>query len=193
MIELMNQVYVESIAKAKSYYDNFNDVIHDWEHSERVATNARLIADHIGYEDKDFLTLCALWHDTARTEQSEGHEEQSALLAEKDLIARGVDKEIGEKAYEVIRFHKSTANPTTTEGKIMRDADKLDIFTAGRWKKCAVAGWKKEYVDDLQKTVETMGKYPDAFTYDYTKELFKQRVPSFLRYYDTVKNQLPVQ
>ena len=186
----MNQIYSDSIVKAKSYYDGFDDVIHDWEHSERVATNARLIADNLGYEDKDFLTLCALWHDTARTQQSEGHEEQSALWAEKDLLSRGIDRETAEKAYEAIRFHKSTANPTTIEGKIIRDADKLDIFTVGRWEKCDAAGWKREYVDDLQKTVESMGKYPDAFTYDYTKELFKQRVPSFLKYYDSVKDKL---
>lgn len=186
----MNQVYTTSIVKAKSYYDDIDDVIHDWEHSVRVATNARLIADNLGYEDKDFLTLCALWHDTARTKQSEGHEEQSAIWAEKDLLARGVDKETAEKAYDAIRFHKSSAKPTTIEGKIIRDADKLDIFNVSRWKKCAVAGWKKEYIDDLVKTVETMGKYPNAFNYEFTKELFKQRVPGFLRYYESVRDKL---
>lgn len=187
----MNHIYADSIARAKSFYDGFDDVIHDWEHSERVAENARLIADHLGYEDKAFLTLCALWHDAARTTQSEGHEEAGALLAEKDLLARGVDKTTAEKAYEAIRFHKSSANPTTIEGRIIRDADKLDIFTAARWKKCEASGWRKDYVDDLRKTVETMGKYPDAFTYGFTKELFKQRRPIFLEYYESIKEQLP--
>lgn len=181
----MNVQYASSIARAKSLYDGFYDVIHDWEHSERVATNARLIADNIGYKDKEFLELCALWHDTARTQGVvEGHEEESALMAEKDLIHHGVDKETAERVYTAIRFHKSTSSPTTTEGKIIRDADKLDIFTVARWRKCAEAGWIKEYVDDLRKTVASHGKYPDAFTYDYTKEQFKKRLPSFLRYYE---------
>ena len=43
----MNIIYAASIAKAKSLYDNFHDVIHDWQHSERVAANALLLADVI--------------------------------------------------------------------------------------------------------------------------------------------------
>src|SRR5579863_10080858 len=108
----MNSLYNASALKAKSFYDNFDDVIHDWEHSERVATNARLIADNVGYTDKEFLELSALWHDAARTKGfTEGHEEESALMAEKDLVQHGVDKETAERAYAAIRFHKSSSRP----------------------------------------------------------------------------------
>jgi HD superfamily phosphodiesterase len=189
----MNSAYATSIARAKNLYDGFYDVIHNWEHSERVATNARLIADAIGYEgDKDFLELCALWHDAARTQGfTDGHEEEGALMAKQDLIQHGVDKETAERVYTAIRFHKSSSNPTTTEGKIIRDADKLDIFTVARWENCAKAGWIKEYVDDLRKTVAAHRKYPDAFTYDFTKEQFAQKLPEFLSYYESVKDSLP--
>lgn len=188
----MNRLYAESISRVRKLYDGFYDVIHDLEHSERVAANARLIADQIGYKDKEFLELCALWHDAARTQSVvEGHEEESALMARKDLLTHGVDEETAERVYEAIRFHKSTSNPTTTEGKIIRDADKLDIFTVRRWKKCADAGWTHEYADDLRKTVAAHGKYPDAYTYAFTKDQFKERFPSFIRYYESVKAQLP--
>src|SRR5581483_4395663 len=150
----MSSEYAASIARAKKLYYGFYDVIHDWGHSERVATNARLIADSIGYKDKEFLELCAFWHDAARTQGVvEGHEEEGALMAEKDLLQHGVDKETAERVYKAIRFHKSSSNPTTIEGRIIRDADKLDIFTVARWKKCAEAGWTKEYADDLRKTI----------------------------------------
>lgn len=188
----MTKMYLDSIAEAKSLYKGFYDVIHDWEHSERVAVNARLIADNIGYKDKAFLELCALWHDAARTQGfTDGHEEEGAIMARKDLLARGADEKLADRVYEAIRFHKSTSNPTTVEGKILRDADKLDIFTVRRWKKCALAGWTKEYADDFRRSAENRGKYPNAFTYDYTKEQFKNRLPSWLRYYESVEAQLP--
>lgn len=173
-------------------YRNFHDVIHDWEHSQRVAANARLIADSIGYKDKDFLSLAALWHDTARTLGTVlGHEEESAQLAKDDLLQHGGNEKDSQKLYEAIRFHKSSASPVTIEGKIIRDADKLDIFTIERWKKCDEKGWTNEYADDIRKTVTTISKYPKAFTYEFTKEEFKKRTPSFLEYYSSVKNKLP--
>jgi HD superfamily phosphodiesterase len=184
-------MYTDSISTVRSFYDNFYDIIHNFEHSERVAANAKLIADSIGYDDKDFLELCALWHDAARTKGvTDGHEEEGALLAKNDMLQRGADRNLAERAYEAIRFHKSSANPMTIEGKIIRDADKLDIFTVKRWQNCAEAGWIPEYVDDLRKTVAAMDKYPDAFTYDYTKEQFKARSIDFLNYYNSIKDQL---
>lgn len=190
----MKQIYEDSIAKARSYYEGFDDALHDWAHSERVATNARLMADNIGYKDKDFLTLCALWHDTARASGSKQHEEDSALLARKDLLERGANADLAERACEAIRFHKSTASPTTIEGKIIRDADKLDIFCIDRYKRCMAAGWTEEYSRDLKKTIDNINiaKYPDAFTYDFTKEKFKEQLPGFLRYYESIKPRLYV-
>lgn len=188
----MNTTYQASIAHAKSLYDGFYDVIHDWQHSERVAGNALVLADELGYEDKDFLKLCALWHDAARTQGfTIGHEEEGALMAQSDLLARGVSADIAARAYETIRHHKSSSSPTSIEGKIIRDADKLDIFTVARWQKCAEAGWTEEYVDDLRRTVAAHGKYPDAFTYEYTKQQFEKRLPEFLDYYDSIKSSLP--
>ncbi len=187
----MKQIYADSIAKAKSYYNGFTDVIHGLDHTVRVAKNAAEIANAVGYKDLDFLELCAYWHDVARAKGIEPHEEAGAVMARDDLLARGATQEEANKAYEGIRFHKSTANPATIEGKIIRDADKLEIFSVKRWKKCAEAGWTKEYVDDLKKTIETMGKYPDAFTFDHTKKLYEERLPKFWQYYESIKDQLP--
>ena len=53
------------------------------------------------------------------------------------------------------------------------------------------AGWTEEYSKDLKKTIENIEKYPDAFTYDFTKEKFEEQLPCFIRYYNSVKSQLP--
>lgn len=188
----MNRTYVDSIAEVKRLYEGFGDSIHNLRHSERVAENAILLAQELGYEDTDFLKLCAYWHDAARTQGiTDGHEEAGAVMAQNDLLQRGASQELAKSAYEAIRFHKSTANPTTIEGKIIRDADKLDIYSLERWKKCAEEGWRKDYVEDLTRTVASMHRYPDVFTYDWTKKQYAKKGPAFLAYYESIKPTLP--
>lgn len=188
----MKQLYKDSLTKVKDLYVGCDDAIHDLRHSERTSENARLIASEVGYEDPDFLEVCAYWHDAARTKGiSEGHEEAGAIMARDDLLQRGASQEEAERIYEAIRFHKSTDSPTTIEGKIIRDADKLDIYAVERWKKCAEEGWRKDYTDDLGRTIRNMDRYPDVFTYDFTKKVYQKRVAEFLAYYESIKHQLP--
>lgn len=178
----MKQIFAGSIEKAKNYYNDYWDVLHDLSHIERVAQNAKEIANSLGYKDLDFLELCVYWHDVARTKSVEPHEEPSAAMARDDLLARGASQDLANLAYEAIRFHKSTANPVTIEGKIIRDADKLDIFSVVRWERCIKAGWTEYYEEDLKKTINNLQKYPDVFTYDYTKKLYEERLPRFLEF-----------
>ena len=166
-------------------------MLHDLLHTKRVVENAAEIAKSLGYKDLDFLELCVYWHDVARTQNIEPHEEPSAATARDDLLARGADQEVANLVYEAIRFHKSTANPTTVEGKIIRDADKLDIFSVVRWEKCVKAGELENYAEELRKTIDNLYKYPDALTYDYTKKLYEEQLPKFLKYYESIKDQLP--
>lgn len=104
------------------------------------------------------------------------------------MLSRGVSKDIADSVYEAIRFHKSTANPVTIEGKIIRDADKLDIFSVVRWQKCIDAGWTEEYKVDFERALANLSRYPGIFTYDYTKELYRQRLPEFLTFSESIKN-----
>ncbi len=183
----MNQIYVDSIAKAKGHYEGNKDVLHDLSHSKRVAENAKLIARSLDYKDPDFLELCAYWHDVARIEGKEPHEEAGAIMARDDLLNRGADQNLSNMAYEAIRFHKSTASPVTIEGKIIRDADKLDVFFTVRWEKCIRAGWNDYYADELKKTMDNLSKYPGIFAHEFTRKLYAARLPKFLEFSKAVK------
>lgn len=182
----MKKIYVNSITKAKSYYKGFEDILHDLRHSERVVANAKEIAKSVGYQDPDFIELYAYWHDVARAQNIEPHEEAGAAMTRDDLLARGADQKVANLAYEAIRFHKSTANPITVEGKIIRDADKLDIFSVVRWENIVKADKLEEYAEELKKTIDNLYKYPDVFTYDYTKKLYDERLPAFLDFCDSI-------
>jgi HD superfamily phosphodiesterase len=187
----MKRIYVDSIAKAKSYYKGFDDPFHNLSHSQRVAENAAKIAKSLGYKDLDFLTVCVYWHDIARTQNIDPHEEPGAAMARDDLLVRGVSAKTANLAYEAIRFHKSTANPLTVEGKIVRDADKLDLISVARWENYIKAGKFADYATERKETMENINRYPGAFTYDYTKKLYAERFPKFWEYYESIKDQLP--
>ncbi len=187
----MNQLYADSIKKARSYYTGYDDILHDLSHTERVVENAKEIAGALGYKDLEFLELCGYWHDVARTRGKEPHEEAGAVMARQDLLSRGADEDLAKRAYEAIRFHKSSANPVTTEGKIIRDADKLEIFSVIRWEKCEAAGWPKDCIENLKKTIDNLPRYPDLFSFDFTKRLYEGRLAEFQKYYDSIKSKLP--
>jgi len=183
----MKQIYADSIEKAKSYYSDFDDLAHNLSHSERVAGNAIEIARSLGYQDLKFIELCAYWHDTARTKGLNPHEEPGAAMAREDLLSRRAKETIGNKAYEAIRLHRVRDNPTTIEGKVIRDADKLDLISIERWQKCIKA---KQY-EHLVPIVPLLKKFPRAFSFDYTKKLYAERFPKFWEYYESIKDQLP--
>jgi len=108
-------------------------------------------------------------------------------MAREDLLSRRAKETIGNKAYEAIRLHRVRDNPTTIEGKVIRDADKLDLISIERWQKCIKA---KQY-EHLVPIVPLLKKFPGAFSFDYTKKLYAERFPKFWEYYESIKDQLP--
>ena len=73
---MTKQIYADSISKAKGYYEEYGDLLHDLTHTERVVKNAKEIADSLEYKDLDFLELCVYWHDVARTQSKEPRDVQ---------------------------------------------------------------------------------------------------------------------
>ena len=187
----MKQIYADSIAKAKSYYKDFDDPFHDLSHSKRVVGNATKIAKSLDYRDLDFLRVCIYWHDVARTQSIDPHEEPGAAMARDDLLARGASPKTANLAYEAIRFHKSTASPLTVEGKIVRDADKLDIISVARWENSVKAGKLADFARERKKSMENLKRYPDALSYNYSKKLYRSRFSKFWAYHESIKDQIP--
>lgn len=183
----MNQVYADSIAKAKSYYKDFLDVLHDLSHSERVAKNAVEIAKSVGYKDTQFIELCAFWHDVAQTQKIEPHHEPGAAMMRDDLLARGASQELSNKAYEATRLHSHSHNPRSDEGKIIRDADMLDFINLERWQK----GVNAKQHEHLLPVIPMLKELPDGFSFDISKKLYSERLPKFWEYYESIKSQLP--
>lgn len=107
---------------------------HDWEHFRRVWQMARKIA----LEEKANLPaveLAALLHDIADWKAHNGNRKISEETARKWLEENKVKTELVEKVCQAIRevsFKVSTSEniPSSLEGKIVQDADRLDSIGA---------------------------------------------------------------
>ncbi len=104
---------------------------HDWWHIDRVRTNALAIASH--YPVNVFVVeMAALLHDIADHKFHDGDENIGPQKATELLTSIGIDQDEIHEIVSIIReisFSKGLV-PSTLEGKIVQDADRLDALGA---------------------------------------------------------------
>lgn len=108
---------------------------HGFDHTERVFRLATIIAEKEG-ADLEIVQTAALLHDIARKKEAGGevecHAAQGAKDAEKILQETGFDKSKIPLVVDCIAVHRFRKGivPKTIEGKVLQDADRLDVLGA---------------------------------------------------------------
>lgn len=139
--------YHELIQKAKEYMKNITDYEHDISHMYDVVNYTKELLNSIELDvDKDVCVISAYWHDVGRIKINEGHEKLSAQMLKEEMINRGYDNKFISKCCLAIENHKWNMQPTTTEGLIVKDADKLAWIGIGRWNSCLKNGQHLNYI-----------------------------------------------
>lgn len=122
------------IDEAKAYVHNLFDQNaggHDTGHMMRVYHNAMHIAEAEGKGDIEIITLAALLHDA---DDHKLFRTENNANARKFLVYNGIDSEKTERIIEAINSVSFSQNrgkhPSTIEGKIVQDADRLDAIGA---------------------------------------------------------------
>ncbi|ALS73905.1 phosphohydrolase [Planococcus rifietoensis] len=122
------QVIADCRMKVKSIYEQF-DASHDWQHIERVLENARHIAQAEG-GDLALIELAVLLHDVSDPKYKKaGEDPEQEILLQLELT----DKERSDirSIIRTVSFKGGTnEEPETLEGRIVRDADRLDAIGA---------------------------------------------------------------
>ncbi len=104
------------------------DGTHTVEHVVRVYDWCRKLASFYPKTDLRVLKIAAYWHDVGRKEESKGkdnHNEKGSEMVGKYLAHQGLDSQFIEKIKYAILNHPFRLKPTSIEGKILHDADKL--------------------------------------------------------------------
>ena len=108
---------------------------HDWWHVERVRRNALRIGAEEKKADMFVVEISALLHDISDWKFNGGDEEASSRQAVEWLNGLGVDAKTTERVSRAIgevsfKGRGVTTVPSTIEGKIVQDADRLDAMGA---------------------------------------------------------------
>lgn len=134
----MNAEQLTIIEKTRDYLEvkfKNENTGHDYWHFYRVWQLSRHIAQKEGAKDMFALELAALLHDIADWKFHDGDEEAGSRAARAWLESLSVDEHIIAHVLDIIRnvtFKGSSihSNPSSLEGKIVHDADKLDAMGA---------------------------------------------------------------
>jgi len=134
----------DKMAESKDFFERLRKKIkpffgeegsHDFDHTERVFRLATSIAKEEN-ADLEVVQTAALLHDVARKKEDCGevecHAEQGAKDAEKILQETDFSQNKISLVVDCIAAHRFSKGivPKTVEGKILRDADLLDVLGA---------------------------------------------------------------
>ncbi len=128
MSELTNWVKAEVIRRLNRPEQS---TAHRFDHIERVMRNAQLIAATMDEVDHEILELAVLLHDIDQPPGRKAeHVELSLRAAEGILRDAGCAEDRARRVLDVMAEHSTehvdTVQPSTTEARILFDADKLD-------------------------------------------------------------------
>ena len=100
-------------------------IYHNYNHTLRVVKSTKEIIEHseIGVKEEEALLLAAYLHDTGYTVTIEGHEEESAKIAEEFLSEHKADKELIDLVKRLILSTKFDFETSDSLEAIIKDAD----------------------------------------------------------------------
>ncbi|MCA9378936.1 hypothetical protein KC640_00770 [Candidatus Dojkabacteria bacterium] len=177
----------------KLLIDNPQDPMHGITHHYRVVGLAKQIVEaeqlHL---DKNLLEVVCWWHDVhvPEAEQKDG---ERIVAATARFLQNLLPGELQKVGYDAVANHEFGSTPETLVGKVLQDADKLEILSEPR---------VDEAVDnvlagnlDAQKMLQTLDdlktgwlpKMLDRYHFKFSKEYHQQKLPGFLGYLDSVR------
>ena len=177
MLEEIEEKHKKVIAKAVSYMSEIKDYEHDENHLKDVVFYTKKLLNTIPEKsDPEVCLLSAYWHDVGRLYGRENHEKKSAEMLKEEFEKNGYPKEIIDKCILAIKDHNWMTNPTTIEGKIIRDADKLAWLGRKRWRICIE---KKQRLDSI---LENLHKLKDEILYfEESKKIYEREIINLVK------------
>lgn len=175
--EKMEQKNKALIEKAIEFMKQVSDPKHALSHMESVVGYTKEIVSKMENVDKEVCLISAYWHDVGRTVQEKGHAKISAEMLQEEMKNLGYHEELIQKCYLAIDKHSWKEEPETLEGKIIRDADKIDFVGISRWKKCIETNCRFRKILQLLPTVRK-----DILKLDCSKEIFDREIGNLVVY-----------
>ncbi len=186
------------IKKSKKYVEDFFNknlppeyLYHNFTHTIDVFNNCVEIAEpyNMAENEKEILLLAALFHDTGFINKYEGHEEESAEIAEDYLTGEKYPQDKISEVKKLIISTKKDIAPSDLCEEILHDADiahigKKGFFEKGELLRLELEKVKNETCSDIEwhkRQLDFLGS--NKFYTSYARENFEMRLAK------NIKNQ----
>lgn len=157
---------------AKEKMNAIEDKEHDINHINDVVNNIKRILENIDTEvNAEACIIAAYWHDVGRTETGVGHEKLSTTMLSKEMKKLNYDNNFIETCTKAIEFHKWNMTPTTIEGWVVKDADKLAWIGIGRWNSCIKNNQRLDTILELLPNLRN-----NILHFDYTRKMYDEEI-----------------
>ena len=132
----MNKIDANLIGEAGNYVtklldEKLSDSIefHSIDHAMCVVDNSEMIGRNSGLTDDEIniVKLCAWFHDSGYIIKVEGHEEESAKIADEFLTSKGIDNDIITMVKDCIVSTRTPQQPKNIMSKVLCDADLMHL------------------------------------------------------------------
>lgn len=190
----MNLKQTEQIVEEakKLLVKNPFDSGHDLAHHEAVWQTAKDIMLHIEEKvDSDALKIACYWHDAVLIEmelyksknarENKRRVDYTAEYLKKRMQELEFEKSFISRTVSAVQYHEYNRKPRNTEGKILYDADKLEVVGFERIKRMLQAVAQKKMSNLKLKLYIKTGKIwiktlRSKFYFDYSMLLFDHRM-----------------
>ena len=179
----------------RNLIENPQDSFHDITHHYRTVLLAKKIVENVGVNcDLDLLEIFCWWHDV-KVPGLNYEDKRVAEVVGEYLATKLPDKYKG-NASDSIKNHEFGLQPKFTEGKILQDADKLEILSPERIS-MAIEAFEAE----IENKEKNLGKYfqvvedwlpkmPDKYNFEYSRQKHFEMLEIAKPYFDKVKGIL---
>ena len=178
---------------------NPRDNIHGIDHHHRVFENTQTISKSLDTAiDKDVLKVSAYWHDLMVYPESINLGSKGLLKQTLDYLKNLMEKnnypkDFQKNVYKAIKQHNFfTSRQSSIEGKILFDADKLDVLHEKRYRKI-VENIKSKKLSQFQIKAYTkaskiwLSNMRSRYHFEVSRQIHDQRVKSLLKDKSVVK------
>lgn len=170
--------YKDLIKKSKEYMMTIKDSEHNVMHVIDVVNYVKELLDNIDDNqiNKDVCIISAYWHDIGRTVKVDGHEKISAEMLKEEMMKYHYDESLINECYKAIEKHKWNMQPTTKEGLLLKDADKLAWLGIGRWRECLKNHQNLDSIINLLPKLRN-----EILHYDYSKKIYDRDIVEIVK------------
>lgn len=167
------------LIKAMDIMKSISDKEHDIIHMNNVLVNTKDILSRIDVSvDREVSIIAAYWHDVGRSVTNKGHEKVSAQMLRDEMTRLNYEEDFIEACYKAIINHRWDMEPLTIEGKVLKDADKLDFLGIERYERCLNGNQKLDAIMEVLPILRN-----EVLYFSCSKELYDQKIVELLTYF----------